>query len=163
MYAKEKEMYPHVQTWLEKVLKSRFKDAEIRVDDTSKKTLSRWLFDNGYHKLFPEYSTFEIEVDVTGVILGRLSASLSFVECKLEKITLRDLSQLLGYSKVALPVISVLTSPAGISNSLNLLFNVNRRDDILTYDSGNRIIIGRWVETRRELDPSSLIPRGSHL
>ena len=163
MYAEEKDMYPHVRAWLDRVLKSKFKDAKVRVGDTSKKVLSRWLFEHEYHKLFPEYSTYEIEVDVTGVIEKESSASLAFVECKLKKITLRDLSQLLGYSKVANPVISLIVSPAGVSDSLNLLFNVNRREDILTYNSGSKILIGRWDAPKKELDPSSTIPKGSHL
>ena len=163
MYAEEKDMYPHVRDWLYGVLRSKFKGAKVRVDDTSNKVLSRWLFEHGYHKLLPEYSTYEIEVDVTGVIEKKSSASLAFVECKLKKITLKDLSQLLGYSKVAMPVISIIVSPAGVSDSLNLLFNVNRREDILTYNTGSKIFVGRWDAARKELDPSSMIPKGSHI
>lgn len=156
-------MYPHVRVWFDKVLRSRFRNANVLVGDTSKKILSRWLFDNGYHGRFPQWSTYEIEVDITGVVDTGSSASLAFVECKLNKITLRDVSQLLGYSKVAVPIISIITSPEGISDSSNLLFNVHRREDILTYDSENKIIIGKWNEARRELNPSSTIPKGARV
>ena len=154
-------MYPHVRSWLEKILQSRFKRAKILVADTSKKVLSRWLFEKGYHKHFKDYSTYEIEVDVTGVIETE-KTELAFVECKLNKITLRDLSQLLGYSKVALPLFSIIASPKGISDSMNLLFNVSPRNDVLYYTDNKHIVIGKWDETRREIDQSSIIPKGYH-
>ena len=88
---------------------------------------------------------------------------LPLLNVKLNKINLRDLSQLLGYSKVAIPLISVILSPAGVSDSLNLLFNINRRDDILYYASNKRIVIGKWSVVRRELDLSSVIPKGSQI
>ena len=162
MYREEKEMYPHVRSWLEKVLQGKFKGAKISVADTSKKVLSKWLFEKGHHRHFKDYSTYEIEVDVTGVI-ERGKTELAFVECKLNKITLRDLSQLLGYSKVATPLLSIILSPKGISDSMNLLFNVSRRNDVLYYTNDKHIVIGKWDETRKEIDQSLIIPRGYHI
>jgi len=155
-------MYPHVRSWFEKVLQGKFKRARISVVDTSKKVLSKWLFEKGYHRYFKDYSTYEIEVDITGVIESE-KTELAFVECKLNKITLRDLSQLLGYSKVALPLLSIVLSPKGISDSMNLLLNVSRRNDVLYYANDKSIIIGKWDETRKEIDQSSIIPRGYHI
>ncbi len=94
-------MYPHVCIWLKKLLERKFKNATIHVDNTSKKVLSKWLVEKGFHKHFKGYQTYEIEVDVTGLIEKLNETHLAFVECKLGRITLRDLSQLLGYSKVA--------------------------------------------------------------
>lgn len=88
---------------------------------------------------------------------------MGFIECKLGRITLRDLSQLLGYSKVALPLYSIILSPKGISRSLNLLFDIARRNDILYYSTDSYIIIGKWNEKRKELDLSSIIPKGSRI
>jgi len=154
-------LYPDVCAWFKKILEKKFKDAKVCVEDTSKKVLSKWLVEKGFHNFFPNYQTYEIEVDVTGIVEKSDEAHLGFIECKLGRITLRDLSQLLGYSKVALPLYSVILSPKGISRSLNLLFNVARRDDILFYTNDRYIIIGRWNEKRRDLDLSSVIPRGS--
>lgn len=95
---------------------SKNKDAKIYVDDTSRKALSRWLLEYKFYSLFPDYQTYEIEVDVAGVIECPGGAYLGFVECKLNRITLRDLSQLLGYSKVAKPLWSLIISPKGIQN-----------------------------------------------
>jgi len=144
-------------------LKKKFKDAEICVEDTSKKILSKWLVEKGFHNFFSDYQTYEIEIDVTGIVKKSDEAHLGLIECKLGKITLRDLSQLLGYSKVALPLYSLIISPKGISRSMNLLFNVARRNDILYYTRDRYVIIGRWNGKRQELDLSSLIPKGSRI
>jgi len=156
-------MYPDVCAWFKRILKTRFKEANICVEDTSRQILSKWLVKKGFHKFFPEYQTYEIEVDVTGVIKGFNEAYLGLIECKLNKITLRDLSQLLGYSKVALPLYSLILSPKGISRSMNLLLNVARRNDILYYSTDRHIVIGRWSERRKEPDFSSIIPKGSRV
>lgn len=156
-------MYPDVCSWFKRVLKEKFKDAEICVEDTSKKILSKWLVERGFHNFFPDYQTYEIEVDVTGVIEKSDEAYLGLIECKLGRITLRDLSQLLGYSKVALPLCSIILSPRGVSRSMNLLFNIARRNDVLYYSTDKHIIIGKWNERRKELDFSSIIPKGSRI
>jgi len=163
MYEKESEMYPQVANWLKKMLSQNFKGSKVMVEDTSKKVLSRFLFEKGLHKKFPDYQTYEIRVDVTGVVERGNNAELAFIECKLNRVTLRDVSQLLGYSKVAVPVMSILLSPEGISESINLLFNVHRRDDILHYAEDKHIRIAKWAEGRNDIDMQSLIPKGSSL
>jgi hypothetical protein len=156
-------MYPDVCAWFKKILKEKFKDAKICVEDTSKKILSKWLVERGFHAFFPDYQTYEIEVDVTGIVEKSEEAHLGLIECKLGRITLRDLSQLLGYSKVALPLYSVILSPKGMSRSMNLLLNIARRNDILYYSTDRHIILGKWNERRKELDFSSIIPKGSRI
>ncbi|MEM3875159.1 MAG: hypothetical protein QXU45_08530 [Candidatus Bathyarchaeia archaeon] len=161
MYKKEKEMYPDVCLWFKKTLQSKFKNARICVEDTSKKVLSKWLLEKGFHVYFPDHQTYEIEVDVTGVIVkSDKEAHLGLIECKLGRINLRDFSQLLGYSKVALPLYSIILSPKGVSNSINLLFNVARRNDILYYSRDRHIFIAQWDERKKEIDFSTIIPKG---
>jgi hypothetical protein len=161
LYKNEKEMYPDVCLWFRKVLHDKFKNAKICVEDTSKRVLSKWLLDKGFHNYFPGYQTYEIEVDVTGVVLkSNKEAYLGFIECKLDEISLGDFSQLLGYSKVALPFYSIILSPKGISQSLNLLFNIARRNDILYYSKDRHIFIATWLEKKKEIDFSTIIPKG---
>jgi hypothetical protein len=160
MYKREDDMYPHVCTWLRKVLARRYRGAEILVENTSKKVLSRWLYDRGLHGYFQGYQSFEIEVDVTGVAKTGSEVYMAFVECKLSKITLRDISQLLGYSRVAQPSLSLILSPKGLSDSMNALLNVFRRYDILHYNRGKYIVVGKWDYSKAEPDASSLIPKG---
>ena len=151
-------MYPHVCAWLRNALFRKYMGAEVTVENTSKKILSRWLYEKNLHRHFKGYECFEIEVDVTGVAIDKERVHIAFVECKLDSITLRDLSQLLGYSKVAQPSLSIILSPRGLSHSLNLLLNVFRRYDILEYGHDRPIIIGRWDCARAEVDLSSIIP-----
>jgi len=156
-------MYPEVCAWFEKILLEKYDDSKIHIQDTSRKVLSRWLVEKGLHKLFPDYLTYEIEVDIIGIIEKDDKAFLGMIECKLNQITLRDLSQLLGYSKVALPLYSIILSPKGVSKSMHLLFNVSRRNDVLNYSSDRHIIVGKWSEKRKELDYSTIIPKGSQI
>ena len=156
-------MYPDVCTWFKRMLLEKYADSRIHIQDTSRKVLSKWLVEKGLHKLFPDYQTYEIEVDIIGIIEKDDKAFLGLIECKLNQITLRDLSQLLGYSKVALPSYSIILSPQGVSKSMHLLFNVSRRNDVLNYSSDRHIIVGKWNGKRKELDYSSIIPKGSRI
>ncbi|MBI3913023.1 MAG: hypothetical protein HY327_02325 [Chloroflexi bacterium] len=154
-------MYTDVRAWLESVLKERFPKSGILVADTSRITLSRFLEREGMESFFPNYETYEINVDVTGVVRSK-NAKLALVECKVTTLTLRDLSQLHGYSQVAQPIYSLLISPKGVSRALNLLLQIYRRYDLLEYADGQRIKIGVWDATRKTVDPTSIIPPGEH-
>jgi len=162
-YKNEKSMYPDVIKWFHKILALKFPNSSISVYNTSNVVLSKFLFDRRLHRFFPNYQTFEIEVDITGVARSGDNAYIGFVECKLNKISLRDVSQLLGYSKVAQPVFSLILSPAGFSDSINFLFNIHRRDDILYYEKDKLIHIAKWVKSRQDIDYASLLPKGSQL
>ena len=159
----EAAMYPDVARWLDRLLVERFPRYSVRVYNTSNVTLSKFLFEKNLHRFFPLYQTFEIEVDITGVIKRDDWVGLAFVECKLKKINLRDLSQLLGYSRVAHPAISILLSPEGVSDSVDFLLNVHRRDDILYYDKSRFIRIAKWLKTKQDIDYANLLPKGSQL
>jgi hypothetical protein len=160
LYKSEGEMYPHVAQWLRHLLAQKFRHSTVVVEDTSKKVLSRFLVERGLHELFRDYQTYEIQVDVTGVVHNGKTAGLAFIECKLDKISLRDLSQLLGYSRVATPLVSIIISPEGISDAINLLFNTHRRNDILSYGDKGCIRIARWDENKRDINMQTLIPKG---
>ena len=162
VYPNERAMYADVCQWLEDLLKARFKRTQVYVADTSAVTLSNYLERAGFAKFFPDYQTFEINVDVTGVVKSK-EPSVSFVECKITVLTLRDLSQLLGYSRVAQPAFSTLISSAGISKALSLLLRIYRRYDVLEYTDGKRLHIGVWDSVRKTIDPATLIPPGSHM
>lgn len=88
---------------------------------------------------------------LTGVILLNDKAELAFVECKLSKITLKDVSQLLGYSKVACPVHSFIISPKGMSNAVSYLLQTLRRYDILAYSENRKIRVGSWDESKGDI------------
>lgn len=162
-YQKEKEMYPEVQKWLEKLLKTKYKNKLIHVYDTHAQNLSSFLVEKKLHDFFPDYPSYEIKVDVTGVLREGNKAALAFVECKLQPITLRDISQLLGYSRVAKPLHSIILSPRDVSSSISYLFRTLRRYDVLYYDKEKKITIGMWSRGRKSIIPSSIIPKGEYL
>ncbi len=96
------------------------------------------------------------------MIKGKDKCALAFVECKLNSISLKDISQLIGYSKVVRPVFSLILSPAGISSPVNTLINIYKRYDILTYWNNLKIRIAKWNKTTKDIDAATLIPHGEH-
>ena len=161
-YANERAMYPDVCVWLGNLLKARYPKSHIHVADTSRVTLTNYLEQENLADLFPDYQTYEINVDVIGIVL-RKKPLLGLVECKITSLTLRDLSQLLGYSRVAQPIFALLTSPNGMSKALSLLLKIHRRYDVLEYANGLKLKIGTWDKIRKTIDPATLIPPGEFL
>lgn len=154
---------PSVVDWLRSLLMSRHPKAEVLVFDTSQVSLWQFLRRNELHDAFPDYLSYEIQVDITGIIKGPTEVSLAFVECKIKAITLRDVSQLLGYSRVARPSVSVILSPRGYSTSISYLIETYGRTDVLEYDKGKRIRIATWDEVKKGIDPRFTLPKGEHL
>ena len=128
-------MYPEVGAWLRLFLSDRFRRASIEVHDTHASPLNYYIGRNGLQGLFssPIWHTYDIRVDLTAVVTAGDSTQLVFVECKLHAICLSDFSQLLGYSRVAQPLVSMVLSPAGIGNCLLNLIETYGRSDILEY------------------------------
>ncbi len=162
-FGRESDMYPEVMRWLREFLKERHRGAVVRVFDGSRKSLSRVLSDSGLHsRMPPEWVSWEIHVDVVGVAVNSRRAHLAFVECKLTRVSLRDLSQALGYSRIALPRHSFLVSPKGPADSLRSLLVTYNRVDVLRYhEPAGRLPRAITVATWRV--PSGGIDWGSAL
>jgi len=161
MYSREEEMYPDVREWLEDRLRRVMKDADVRVYVTSRTTVADLIEREHLTRYFGDiYRTYDIMVDITGIIIRNNKGELAFVECKLNKISLRELSQLLGYSVVARPRYSIIISPRGASDSLRTLLTSYRRMDILEYARGRRIAIARWDVNKKDIDYATIIPPG---
>ncbi len=163
-YPRESDMYPAVVEWLERLLSERYPNAFVEAYDTHQVYLSRFLASRGLGTRFPDYPVYQIKVDVTGVILQKGSSGdyLAFVECKNAPISLKDVSQLLGYSRVALPIYSIIISPCGPGREVTMLLKAYRRLDVLEYARNRRLKIGTWIAERCEVDPASLLPLGEH-
>jgi len=159
----ETALYPEVASWLIRHLRGRHPRATVHAQDTHSMDLSTFLRRQNIHSQFKDYDAYEIQVDVTGIVQSTDGIRLAFVECKVGPITLRDVGQLLGYSLVARPEWSYLLSPAGASDRLNTLLVTFGRQDILNYSKGHAIRLASWNVGRKEVDLSSLIPRGSHI
>ncbi len=162
-YTQEKEMYVAVSNWLESFLNDKYKRWPVRIFDSSRKRLNRLINENNLNDLIPsEFVSWDIQVDIVGFVLLRNSAYLAFVECKNRPITLRDLSQLIGYSRVAKPQYSFIISPQGPSDSLHSLLKTYNRLDVLIYDYKEgripkSITVAKWLEQSNSIDWSSII------
>jgi len=162
VYTNERQMYPYVKIWLKDFLQNKVRGAElIQTYDTSKINLSNLLIRKGLQRYFgEEFITYDVKVDVTGVIIKNSKGRLALVECKLAPITLRDFSQLLGYSVVVKPFCSIILSPMGVSDNLTKLLTSFGRTDILRYHEKHEIALAKWDETKKDIDYMTLIPKG---
>ena len=159
----EKEMYQLVCEWLVMFLGPRHKTFKVESYDTSAVALYRWLETMDFSKYFPEYLAFDIRVDVTGIIYNKSKAHLAFIECKQSPISLKDISQLLGYCRVAQPKYAFIISPEGISEHVSYLLKTYSRYDVLSYSETNNIRIATWNYDRSEIDASTLLPPGDFI
>lgn len=160
-YRKESDMYPEVCSWLESFLNNHRPKSTVKVYDTSWLQLYRFIQQEKLEAFFPHYLTYEIQVDITGTVQKGGCTELALVECKLQLITLRDVSQIIGYSRVAKPAFAFLVSPQGNSRAITHLLQVYQRFDILEYDQGKMIRIARWNPERQEIVAASMLPPGS--
>jgi hypothetical protein len=162
MYLSEQELYPDIIKWFEKYLKGKRPKAEIKAYDTSRQNLSEFLRRHKLNLFFPEFETYVIKVDITASIRYKDRCDLAFIECKLNSINLKDISQLLGYSKVVKPKFSFIISPAGISTPVNALLRIFKRYDILEYKKEFKIKVAQWNKRTQEIDLSTLLPIGDY-
>lgn len=162
-YESEREMYPDVCDWLQGFLTSRFQSADVDVYDLSQTPISRFLRSYDKGQFSPEWVTWDIRVDVVGFIhQAQEMTALAFVECKNNKLTLSNLSQLLGYSRIAQPFFSFLISPAGFSSTLVSLLSDYQRHDVLEYywESGRlprQVIVAEWDMVACNLNRHTMI------
>lgn len=153
-YQTEIDMYPDIIKWLDAYLNGKFgKQAnKIKVLDTHDSDLSNFIIKLNYQKFFPEFTTYKIRQDITGFIEYNDKVELVFVECKNAKLHLINLSQLIGYSCIALPIISILISPQGMGTTLSKLLTSFNRKDILEFRPKRRIQILKWDFYKQDID-----------
>lgn len=161
-YSSEQELYPEIIKWITIYLQDKHHNAEIKAYDTSRQDLSEFLRRHKLHSFFPEFETYIIRVDITATIAYKDRCDLCFVECKLKQISLNDISQILGYSKVVKPRHSFIVSPAGISAPVNSLIKIFKRYDILEYTKDSKVRIAQWNKSTQSIDISTLLPPGTH-
>ncbi|MBC8526479.1 MAG: hypothetical protein H8D22_06380 [Candidatus Cloacimonetes bacterium] len=105
-----------------------------------------------YEKFFPEFSTFKIRQDITGFVEYKDRVDLVFIECKNTKLSLMNLSQLIGYSCIALPIQSISLSPKGMGTTLTKLLKTFNRKDILEFRPQRKISVVKWDEEKQDID-----------
>ncbi|WP_146221550.1 MULTISPECIES: hypothetical protein [Flavobacteriaceae] len=147
-------MYPDIILWLEKQLKGKYgkKAKKITVLDTHDSDLLNFIIKLKYQRFFPEFTTYKIRQDITGFIEYEDKVDLVFVECKNGKLSLINLSQLIGYSCIALPVISILIAPQGMGTTLSKLLTSFNRTDILEFRPNRKIQVLKWDYNKKDID-----------
>jgi hypothetical protein len=165
-YQREVDMYPEVMDWLQRFLRGRFPKYMIDIHDTHRIPLNRFIERHQLAHYFDTqvWQTYEIRVDVTGFIVGEKRKGLALVECKLGAATLLDFCQLLGYCRVASPLLSFLISPEVLSSGLNMLLMGYDRDDLLEYyripgEPPRKIVLAKWDSLAKQIEIASAIPK----
>lgn len=149
-----------VKRWLTSRLRYLYAGWDVQVYETHRHKLSRFLEKIGLLEAFPAAEAFDIQVDVTAVLRRGNEARLAFVVCKGGPITLKDVGIMQEYSNVAMPLLSAVLSPSGMSPSLNTLLNAYNRVEVLEYGNGRRLKIGTWDVKRKQVDLPSVVPPG---
>lgn len=154
MYANEIAMYPDIINWLKKSLNEQFgkKGKKITILDTHHSDLANFIINLNYQKFFPEFTTYKIRQDITGFIEYEDKVELVFVEVKIGQLKLIDLSQLIGYSCIALPIFSILIAPEGMGSTLAKLLTSFNRKDILEFRPGRKIQVLKWDQKKQDID-----------
>jgi hypothetical protein len=133
----------------------------VKVFDSHSVKLSRLISDLGLQNLFPQFNAWDVKVDVTGIVSSQTKGYLALIECKIKQLTLRDVGQLLGYSRVVNPILSLLISPSSPTDPLITLLKDYGRLDVLEYGPNRRYIrLARWDNVKREVIPRSILPPG---
>jgi hypothetical protein len=154
MYSNEIEIYPDLIVWLENRLKGDFgrKAKKITVLDTHDSDLSNFIIKLKYQRFFSDFTTYKIRQDITGFIEYEDKVELVFVEVKIGQLKLIDLSQLIGYSCIALPIFSILIAPEGMGSTLAKLLTSFNRKDILEFRPGRQIQVLKWDAKKQDID-----------
>ena len=154
MYKNEIEMYPDIIKWLDMSLNEKFgkKAKKVIVLDTHDSDLSNFIIKLNYQKFFTEFTTYKRRQDITGFIEYEDKVELVFVECKNAELNLINLSQLIGYSCIALPIFSILIAPQGMGTTLSKLLNSFNRTDILEFRPNRRIEVLKWDYKKQDID-----------
>lgn len=159
-YRQEKLMYPDVAKWFKHLLSVKYKKADVQVVISANEYLSSIIQKYNYNDYFPLFHTYLIQVDIVGFIKMKNMIKIGFVECKLNNINLKDISQLIGYSKVVIPEYSIIISPKGVGNAINSLIKIYKRYEILEYTKDRKIKIAKWDIDKKEVLTETILPPG---
>lgn len=158
-------MYPFVTDWLRSFLKERYpKAVNIWAEDTSRTSVAQFLRHYNLLDFVLWGAMLEIPADVTGAALikarDKQTVKLAIVEVKIDVISLRDFSQILGYAKIVLPDHAFIISPKGWTPSLHRLVRDFKRVDILEYAPGKSIVVAKWDYLSNSVRPGDVLVHG---
>lgn len=156
----EEELYEPVKNWLQKFLEENTKSKFIKTFNGSNETMAKILIREGLADKIENGLLFDIKIDIFAVIEKKKRLRLVIVECKKDTMGLVHLGQLIGYSQIIKPWISILLSPTGITSGLNNFIVNHKMDHLLNYGEDGKIIICSWDVSKKSPDVFKVIPKG---
>lgn len=159
----EDDLYEPIQKWLENFLGETLKKKALSVKSYvgAYEVLSKILMREGFADKITNAPLFDLKIDVFAVVTFRNRTELVIVECKKDSLGLIDLGQLIGYSQIISPWISILVSPNGPTTGLHNFLVNHGMDHLLKYGDASRSLVVRWDVTRMVPDYFSVIPKGA--
>lgn len=155
----EVELYEPMKNWLNTYLTDKYKKYEIITVNAHKERLDRVL--RRYDVVCDLANGIDIQVDVLGIAKKGNNVKLFFIEAKKTRLTLRDLGQLWAYCKLIDPEEAFLLTSADLG-SLNKIFNIFKREDILDFGDGKKIKkmkIAVWNMKTNSPDLTKMFPQ----
>lgn len=142
--------------WATSYFKNKYKPTYIKFFDTSANYLNKFIIDNNLVKFIKsDYLSWNIEVDIFGIMIKNNKSKIILIEAKNKKLSLMNLSQLIGYSKVVEPDFSFLISDKSASNNLHDVFKKYTRNDLLNLKNRNtssKISILKFDLQKKDVD-----------
>lgn len=156
----EIDLYPDIEVWFKNYLEGKYGKYKVETtSETSRRYLDEILNERGIY--IPEAIGLKIKVDVVGFLTKKNSSpQLAFVEVKDQNLTLKDLGQLWGYTKLINPVESFLVSSKGVG-ALEMIIKQYGRHDILRYGAKHERLmqVAKWDVQRKSIDYATLMPK----
>lgn len=144
--ASEKEILSQkLNLWLENYLRQKYTNYNVEVF-IPKNYISKIPNDN--IKKLPNYSSFDFKPDIIGILTSKsdfADIKLVFVNRSTSSLSLKEIGEILCYSRIANPVEAFLISPKALANEVNLiLLDKSKQNDILSYDNNKFVKIGKF-------------------
>jgi uncharacterized membrane protein (UPF0136 family) len=156
----EDELYEPVKNWLHKYLIENTKSKFVKTFNGANETMAKLLIREGLTDGIENALFFDIKIDIFAVIEIKKKRRLVIVECKKDTMGLVHLGQLIGYSQIINPWLSILLSPTGITSGLNNFIVNHKMDRLMRYGEDGKIIICTWEIAKNAPDVFKTIPKG---
>ena len=148
-----------MKKWLNKYLEKYSKEYNIKII-CPKSNLSKIAL--AEIKKLPNYSSFEFKPDVLGILINKLNkeTKLIFLNRTTLATSLKEIGEIICYSRLAKPLESFLVSLRGLPNGVNLLLlDKEKERSILFFDEEKFVILFRYDIEKESIDPNSVYPR----
>lgn len=156
---KKSEFEKIIEEWLLRFLKNRYsKDYDVKVTRPNS-NLSKIALKE--IKTIERYSSFEFKPDILGILSHKKSKKIKliFLNRSISAISLKDIGELRLYSNLAKPELSLIASPKGLPEEINLLLLDKKiQESLLNYEKDKSIILFRWVINKNNIDKISIFP-----